>query len=410
MNTSRSFVAGAIGGVVGAALLILVLVVLGVTDVTKTVTVTPTPVAVAGPGASPEAVPTLEASPGAASPGATLTPTQIYDREATGVVEITSTFPTAGTDVFGQSVGGGVAVGSGFVVSRQGYILTNAHVVFDSGHRATKLTVMFKGTGSQTRTVSGAIVGVDTQSDVAVIKVATQGLTLNPLPMGDSGAVQVGEPVVAIGNPLQLEFTLTSGIVSAIHRDLSPQSGTNIFNGIQTDAAINPGNSGGPLIDASGNVIGINESIESTTGGNQGLGFAVPIDTAKNSLGQIVRTGHVAYPWMGVTLQTLTPDLAKTFHYKVSEGALVSAVKAGSPAARAGIKAGTSTVTVQGQKFTIGGVVITAVNGKPVASAADLVQAVGAFKPGDTITLTTVDKQGAKTTVKVKLATRPANL
>jgi S1-C subfamily serine protease len=136
----------------------------------------------------------------------------------------------------------------------------------------------------------------------------------------------------------------------------------------------------------------------------------VPIDTAKNSLGQIVRTGHVAYPWMGVTLQTMTPDLAKTLHYNVSEGALVAAVKAGSPAARAGIKAGTSTVTVQGQSFTVGGVVITAVNGKPVATASDLVQAVGAFKPGDTITLTTVDRQGASATVMIKLATRPANL
>jgi S1-C subfamily serine protease len=398
MHTSRSFVAGAIGGIVGAALLILVLFLLGVTDVKKETTVTVTaPAAVASP---------------AAAPGAALTPTQIYDREATGVVEITSTFPATGTDVFGQSLGGGVAVGSGFVVSQNGkdYILTNAHVVSDSGHRATRLTVMFKGTGSQTRSVSGTIVGVDTQSDVAVVKVDTSGLTINPLPLGDSNAVQVGEPVVAIGNPLQLEFTLTSGIVSAIHRDLSPQSGTNIFNGIQTDAAINPGNSGGPLIDANGDVVGINESIESTTGGNQGLGFAVPIDTAKNSFGQIVKTGHVAYPWMGVTLETLTPDLAKTFKYNVSAGALVSAVKAGSPAAKAGIKGGTSTVTVQGLRFIVGGVVITAVNGKPVSSAAELVQAVDAYRPGDTVTLTTVDKQGARSTVTVKLATRPANL
>jgi S1-C subfamily serine protease len=396
MHTSRSFVAGAIGGVVGAALLILVLFLLGVTGVKKETTVTVT-------------APAAFASPGASSPGGALTPTQIYDKEATGVVEITSTFPSAGSDLFGQSLGGGVDVGSGFVVSRQGYILTNAHVVSDSGHQASKLTVTFKGNGSQTRSVSGKIVGVDTQSDVAVVKVAPSGLTLNPLPMGDSNTVQVGEPVVAIGNPLQLQFTLTSGIISAIHRDLSPQAGTNIFNGIQTDAAINPGNSGGPLIDAAGNVIGINESIYSTTGGSQGLGFAVPIDTAKNSLSQIVKSGHVAYAWMGLTLETLTPDLAKTFKYPVSEGALVSAVQAGSPAAAAGIKGGTSTVTVQGERFTVGGDVITALNGKPVTSAIDLVQAVSAYKPGDTVGVT-INRHGATSTIKVTLGTRPANL
>ena len=396
MPSSRSFAAGVIGGIVGAALLMLVLFLLGVTDVKKETTVTVT-------------APAAFASPGAPSAGRALTPTQIYDREATGVVEITSTFPSTGTDLFGQPTGGGVAVGSGFVVSRQGYILTNAHVVSDSGHLATKLTVMFKGAGSQTRSVSGKIVGVDAQSDVAVVKVDPSGLTLNPLPMGDSNAVQVGEPVVAIGNPLALEFTLTSGIVSAIHRDLSPQTGTNIFNGIQTDAAINPGNSGGPLIDASGNVIGINESIDTTTGGNQGLGFAVPIDTAKNSLGQIVKSGHVDYAWIGVTLETLTPDLAKTFKYSVEQGALVGTVKAGSPAAKAGIRGGTSTVTVQGTRFTVGGDVITAVNGKPVTSAEDLVQAITAFKPGDTVALT-VNRHGANSTIKVTLGTRPANL
>ncbi len=295
------------------------------------------------------------------------------------------------------------------MVDKLGHILTNAHVVSDSGQRATKLTVTFKGNGSQTRSVTAKIVGVDTQSDVAVVKVDPSGLTLNPLPMGDSNAVQVGEPVVAIGNPLQLEFTLTSGIVSAIHRDLSPQAGTNIFNGIQTDAAINPGNSGGPLIDASGKVIGINESIESTTGGNQGLGFAVPIDTAKNSFNQIKNNGKVTYAWMGVTLETLTPDLAKTFKYAVSQGALVGTVQPGSPAAKAGIKGGTSTVTVQGQQFTVGGDVITAIDGKPVTSAADLAQAITSHKPGDTVTVT-INRHGVTSTVKVTLGTRPANL
>jgi putative serine protease PepD len=401
MHSSRSFVAGAVGGIVGAALLFLVLFLLGVTDVKKETTVRVTaPAAFASPGTSS----------GGASSGGTLSPTQIYDNEATGVVEITSTFPSSGTDALGQPLSRGVGVGSGFVVSQSGksYILTNAHVVSDQGKRASKITVMFKGSGSQTRSVKGTIKGIDTQSDVAVVTVDAAGLKLNPLPMGDSNAVQVGEPVVAIGNPLALEFTLTSGIVSAIHRDLSPQSGTNIFNGIQTDAAINPGNSGGPLIDAAGNVIGINESIESTSGGNQGLGFAVPIDTAKNSLSQIVTTGHVAYPWMGVTLQTLTPDLAKTFKYSVSQGALVAAVKAGSPAAKAGIHGGSSTVTVQGERFTVGGDVITALNGKTVTSAEDLVKAIAAYKPGDVVTAT-INRHGTSSDVKVTLGTRPRN-
>jgi len=402
MHSSRSFVAGAVGGIVGAALLFLVLFLLGVTDVKKETTVRVTaPAAFVSPGAS---------LGGSSSSGA-LSPTQIYNNEATGVVEITSTFPSSGTDALGQPLSGGVGVGSGFVVSLQGhdYILTNAHVVSDQGQRASKITVMFKGSGSQTRSVKGTIKGIDTQSDVAVVTVDTAGLKLNPLPMGDSNTVQVGEPVVAIGNPLRLEFTLTSGIVSAIHRDFSPQSGTTILNAIQTDAAINPGNSGGPLIDAAGNVIGINESIESTTGGSQGLGFAVAIDTAKNSLSQIVNTGHVAYPWMGVTLQSLTPDLAKAFKYSVSQGALVAAVKAGSPAAKAGIKGGSSTVTVQGERFTVGGDVITALDGKAVTSADDLVNAIAAHKPGDVVTVT-INRHGTSSDVKVTLGTRPPNM
>ena len=401
MTRGRSRLIYFTSGVAVTALTLVVLMAVGVLPVrTRTTTVVTR---------QPAATGTTETST-APSSGA-LTPAQIYQKDSSGVVEVVSTLQTTTQGFFGPVSGQSQALGSGFVVSKQGYVLTNAHVVSSDGQAASKVSVVFKGRGSQTTTVAARIVGIDETSDVAVLKVdPANAPALDPLVLGDSSAAQVGEPVVAIGNPLQLEFTLTSGIVSAIHRDLSPQSGTNIFNGIQTDAAINPGNSGGPLIDASGNVIGINESIESTTGGNQGLGFAVPIDTAKNSLGQIVRTGHVAYPWMGVTLQTMTPDLAKTLHYNVSEGALVAAVKAGSPAARAGIKAGTSTVTVQGQSFTVGGVVITAVNGKPVATASDLVQAVGAFKPGDTITLTTVDRQGASATVKIKLATRPANL
>jgi putative serine protease PepD len=398
MHTSRSFVAGAVGGIIGAALLFLVLFLLGVTDVKKETTVTVT-------------APATFASPSATG---SLTPEQIYNREATGVVEITSTFASSGTNIFGQPQGG-TGVGSGFVVDKQGYILTNAHVVSESGRKATKISVTFKGNGTQTRTVTGTIVGVDPQADVAAVKVNPAGLTLNPLPLGDSNAVQVGEPVVAIGNPLALDFTLTSGIVSAIHRNLVAPSSATIFNGIQTDAAINPGNSGGPLIDASGRVIGINESIAVTgtgTGGtatSNGLGFAVPIDTAKTSFAQLKSTGQVKYPWLGVRLVNLTPDLAKTFNLNVSQGALVDSVTPGGPAAKAGINGGTHTVTVQGQQFNVGGDVITALNGKPITSADQLVQAVSTYKPGDKVTLT-IERGGTSMDITVTLGNRPAQL
>jgi len=404
---TRSFVAGAVGGIVGAALLFLVLFLTGVAGTTKETVINTAPAAFGSPGAA-----------ASASSGA-LTPEQIYNREATAVVEITSTFPSSGLDFFGQQQGGGTGVGSGFVISKQGYIVTNAHVVSETSQgqtgstgtqqQATKVTVTFKGTGSQNKTVPGKIVGVDTQSDVAVIKVDPSGLTLNPIALGNSDSVVVGEPVVAIGNPLQLDFTLTSGIVSAVHRDLQAPSGGTIFNGIQTDAAINPGNSGGPLIDASGRVIGINESIASTTGGSQGLGFAVPINTAKSSFEQLVKTGHVAYPWLGVQLQTVTSDLAKTLGVKVSQGAMVASVTAKGPAEKAGLHGGTHTITVQGLQYTVGGDVITALNGKPIDSSDALVQAVSSMKPGDVITLT-VDRNGKTLDIKVTLGVRPAQL
>jgi len=403
---TRSFVAGALGGIIGAALLFLVLFLTGVVGTTKQTVINTAPAAFASPGAT------------ASASGGALTPEQIYNREASGVVEITSTFPSSGSDFFGQ--GSSTGVGSGFVVSKQGYIVTNAHVVSEttqdafgnntgSRQQASKVTVTFKGTGSQNKTVSGKIVGIDTQSDVAVIKVDPSGLTLNPLPLGNSDNVVVGEPVVAIGNPLQLDFTLTSGIVSAIHRDLNAPSGGTIFNGIQTDAAINPGNSGGPLIDASGRVIGINESIASTTGGSQGLGFAVPINTAKSSFEQLVQTGHVAYPWLGVQLENVTPDIAKALGVKVTQGALIGAVTPKGPAVKAGLRGGSRAVTIQGLQYTVGGDVITAMNGQKIDSSDTLVQAVAGLKPGDVITLT-INRDGKTMDIKVTLGNRPAQL
>jgi putative serine protease PepD len=231
----------------------------------------------------------------AAFKSSSLTPQQIYQQRAGSVVEIQTTFPGT-TDIFGQSTGGGQALGTGFVVSKDGYILTNAHVVSENGQAVSTVTVVFKGTGSQGTQVQGTVVGADESTDVAVIKVdPSQAPALQPIPLGDSSKVTVGEQVVAIGNPLGLDFSLSSGVVSATNRDLQSPNGATISGGIQTDAAINPGNSGGPLIDASGAVIGINEQIDSQSGGNEGIGFAVPINTAVQVMEQI-KSGTLPQP------------------------------------------------------------------------------------------------------------------
>ena len=220
---------------------------------------------------------------------------QIYQQNSASVVEIQTTFP--GTyDVFGQQTGGGQALGTGFVVSKDGYILTNAHVVSESGQGVSSVTVIFKGSGSQGTQVQGAVVGFDESTDVALIKVdPSQTPGLVPVSLGDSSKIAVGEQVVAIGNPLGLDFSLSSGVVSATNRELQSPNGATITGGIQTDAAINPGNSGGPLIDASGRGIGINEQIDSQSGGNEGIGFAVPINTAVQVMEQI-KAGTLPQP------------------------------------------------------------------------------------------------------------------
>jgi putative serine protease PepD len=216
-----------------------------------------------------------------------LDPQQIYQKTIGSVVEVKTTFPGT-TDIFGQTSGGGQALGTGFVVSSDGYILTNAHVVSENGYTAGTVDVVFKGSDSQSKTVQGTVVGADESTDVALIKVdPSQTGTLTPVSLGDSSKVQVGEAVVAIGNPLGLDFSLSSGVVSATDRELQSPNGATITGGIQTDAAINPGNSGGPLIDSSGNVIGINEQIDSQSGGNEGIGFAVPINTAVRVMEQM---------------------------------------------------------------------------------------------------------------------------
>ena len=304
------------------------------------------------------------------------------------------------------------SLGSGFVVSNDGFILTNAHVVTNNGQAADSVSVVFKGSGSQTTTVPAKVVGVDQTSDVAVLKIDPNKVgKLDPLVLGDSSKVQVGEAVVAIGNPLGFDFSLTSGIVSATDRNLQSPNGSTISDGIQTDAAINEGNSGGPLIDSSGHVIGINEQIatqSSQVTGNEGLGFAVPINTAKNAMIQLEQTGTVKYAYLGVEGQTLTPDLAKALNLKTTEGVLVAKVMSGSPAAKAGITGGNTQVVLQNQQWVVGGDIITAIDGQTLSSMDELQAAIDTHKPGDTVTLTVISGSSTKD-VKVTLGLRPQN-
>ena len=336
-----------------------------------------------------------------------LTPAQIYQKDSSGVVEVVSTLQTTTQGFFGPVSGQSQALGSGFVVSKQGYVLTNAHVVSSDGQAASKVSIVFKGKGSQTTTVVARIVGIDETSDVAVLRVdPARAPALNPLALGDSSAAQVGEPVVAIGNPLGFDFSLTSGIVSATDRNLQSPNGSTISNGIQTDAAINEGNSGGPLIDATGKVIGINEQIASQSGGNQGLGFAVPIDTAASVMSQLEKTGSVAYAWLGVSGQTISPDVAKALGLHVSQGVLVASVESGSPAAKAGIRGGHTQVALQNQVYVTGGDVITKIDGQSVSSNEQLSTIVIGRKSGDKVTVTVV--RGTQTVnIDVTLGTRP---
>ena len=392
MMKMRGFLVGLGGGAVGAALVVLVLVlVFNLGEVKETV------------------VRTAAETPAAYAPqGQGLNPEEIYQGLSSGVVMVRSDFANAGTDAFGQPQSGR-ALGTGFVVDDNGYILTNAHVVQEQGQKASSVAIVFNKGGGKTQEVKGEIIGIDIGSDVAVIKVDPSGVDLTPLPLGNSGKVQVGEPVVAIGNPLGYDFSITSGIVSAVGRSLPAPNGQTIPNGIQTDAAINPGNSGGPLIDSAGHVIGINEQIASQSGGNQGLGFAVPINQAVKSLEQLKKGETVKYAWLGVGFVTVTSDLAKTFNLSTQSGALVQTVYPNSPAAKAGIKSGDQTAIVGGQQYTVGGDIITAIDGQSISTKDELFGLLSQKKPGDKVTLT-IERDGKKQDVTVTLAERPANL
>jgi S1-C subfamily serine protease len=338
-----------------------------------------------------------------------LTPHEVYVRDAPGVAFVTSTIVQKTESPFnlfggGESQRQGQATGSGIVIDSNGTILTNYHVV----ENAIKVTVSFE----KGKSVEAQVIGKDPSNDLAVLRIHPDGLTLHPLTLGDSGGVQVGDPVYAIGNPFDLERTLTTGVISALQRQITAPNGFTIDNVLQTDAPINPGNSGGPLLDAAGRVIGINSQIETggSGGGSVGIGFAVPINTAKSEIAQLEKGGTVRGAFLGLTSLTIDGSLS-ALNLPVKSGALVQTVQKGSAAAKAGIRGGTVSSTTESGQLAVGGDIVVSIDGKAVTSSEDLANDVEAKKPGDTITIGLKRATGSggyeDKTVKATLGSRP---
>jgi putative serine protease PepD len=331
-----------------------------------------------------------------------LTPRDIYKRTAPGVVFIRAQVVENNASPFDfgfPQQQRGEATGSGFVVDRDGTIITNAHVVAG----ATKVTVQF----ADKHVVDAKILGRDESTDLAILKVDAKPSELTPLPLGSSRTVQVGDPTIAIGNPFGLERTLTTGVVSATKRTIQAPDGFTIDGVIQTDAAINPGNSGGPLLDAAGRVIGINSQIETGGGGggNIGIGFAVPIDTAKRLLPELEKTGRVDRGFLGVDSLTIDDSLSD-LNLPVKRGVLVQTVTPGSPAAKAGIMGGDIVATLDGNQIRFGGDIITSVDGKGLRTREELARVVSEKNKGDKVKIELV-RDGKKMSVEATLAARP---
>jgi putative serine protease PepD len=312
-----------------------------------------------------------------ASTATGLTIAQIYSRARASVVEITVTSAGGG---FGPGGGSETSQGSGFVYDRQGHIVTNDHVV----DGAQSISVQFSNGARYAATV----VGSDSSSDLAVLTVNAPASLLTPLVLGDSNEVDVGDSVVAIGSPFGLEGTITSGIVSALHRQMTSPNGFAIDDSIQTDAAINHGNSGGPLLDRSGRVIGVNSQIESDSGGNDGVGFAVPSNTVRSVVSQLLAGGEVRYAYLGISVETVSSATGAA-----ATGARVTTVRDGTPAAAAGLEANTD--------------VIVALDGAKIETADELRSAIAGKQPGEKIEITYV-RDGDTKTVTATLTERPS--
>ena len=321
---------------------------------------------------------------------------EIYERVSPAVVQVTSS--VVAQSFFGDERGR--ALGSGFVVDKEGHIVTNYHVV----EGAEEVFVNF----SSDDRLRARVVGVDPATDIALLKVDAHRRALAPTSLGNSDALAVGDPVVAIGNPFGLARSVTAGIVSALQRQIQSPSGFTIDKVIQTDAAINQGNSGGPLLNAEGEVIGVNTQI-ATAGseGNVGIGFAVPVNTVKEVVGEIMEHGRADHAYIGITMNDITPAVARLANLP-DEGVIVASVVPDSPADQAGLRGGDTQVVVDGESYRLGGDVITKIDGKAVRSTDDVRAGIASKEPGDSVEIE-VRRDDETTSVTVKLGRQPEN-
>jgi S1-C subfamily serine protease len=352
--------------------------------------------------------PLQPSAPAAFADNRRLSVSSIYQRSGPGVVQITTTtLQRVDTDPFFNALGfpqqrRQKALGSGFVIDKAGHIVTNFHVVED----AETVEVSFSNRDS----VRAQVVGTDPSTDLAVLKVDVDAGALTPLDLGDSDRVNVGDSVVAIGNPFGLERSVTAGIVSALHRPLTAPNAFTIDDVIQTDAAINSGNSGGPLIDARGLVVGVNSAIATgNTGirGNVGIGFAVPINTVRDVASQLIERGKVEHAFLGIGVQPVEPEVSRLFDLPVKRGLLIVRVYDSSGADKAGLRAGTDEVVVSGESYLLGGDILVAIDGTEIATPEDLREVISARKPGDKLTIEAY-RGSDKRSFEVTLGRRPA--
>ncbi|MDQ3728661.1 MAG: trypsin-like peptidase domain-containing protein [Actinomycetota bacterium] len=338
----------------------------------------------------------------------------VYDRAAPGVVTVFSVFDgTSPADILEGGGGGGpqAGQGSGFVISDEGEIVTNAHVVTDGQtgggqiNQANEVFVQFPDRNS----VEAEVIGFDPFADVALIKVDPEGLDLAPVELADIDDIEVGEQVAAIGSPFGERQSLSVGFVSQLDRSIPSLTSFQIDGAIQTDASINPGNSGGPLLDSEGQVIGINQQIDTTSGGNQGVGFAVPVDLVTRSVEQLREDGEVEYAYIGVETAPLFPQLADELKVDADSGAIVQDVTLDSPADEAGLEAGGQEIDFQAIPYQVGGDIIVSVDGEEIVTEADLPRIVSRLEPGEDVDLGII-RDGEEMDLTLTLGTRPTRV